>query len=44
MTEKKQSLQSLTPLVFYIFIKMPHYRDKQLIWLKGNLEKATFSR
>ena len=44
------SLQSLTPLVFYIciFVKMlvpmkiTYYKVKQLIWLEGNIEKAVF--
>jgi len=25
-------------------MKIAYYRDKQLIWLEGNFEKATFSR
>jgi len=27
-----------------VLMKIAYYRDKQLIWLEGNFEKATFSR
>jgi len=26
-----------------VLIKIAYYRDKKLIWLEGNSEKATFS-
>jgi len=45
-----QKLSAASNTVFYVFIKIlvlmkiTYFRDKQLIWLEGNFEKATFSR